>query len=214
MLRSLHVRRCPVCAIDAQHSLHCGVRRMNEHLKNIHQMQPMSSENFKSLPMVEASKTGSKGSYEVKRSEQQPDGFRSDSVFESRVQLLKSCVYFTGEEDSLTAGQGFFQGTHNPFSEEILNIFIQAKEKCNQAGSTLVRQHAVRNAQNGICEKVFLPIEHKSAQCYARTVAHFVYFCSKVQWNGRPKDDFSALSILKHVLFQKHVGITQTFITR
>lgn len=209
-----------MCEHGARHSLHVGIRRMNEHMLNIHgRTSGFNAEDFKVLPTVAASKTGTRGSYEAIQSivdVTTPDSFRTESVFEAKVGLLKSCFFFDGEEDALLEGEVWWGGKakENPFFPEVLAMLNEARDMCNRAGSTLVRQHAVRDASNEIHAKVWLPVQDRAARSYAKTVAHFLYFCSKMEWAGRPRHETSAVAMTKAVLFENHTGITQTFITR
>jgi hypothetical protein len=191
---------------------------MNEHLKNVHEHNGMNAQDFDLLPTVAAAKTGAKGSYEPIKviGVRTPDNFRTESVFEARVGLLKSCFFFEGEEEALLEGAVWWDGKakENPFFAEVLTMLTEARDMCNRAGSTLVRQHAVRDASNEIHAKVFLPVQERAARHYAKSVAHFLYFCSKMEWAGQPLHDMSAVSMMKSVLFEKHTGIAQTFITR
>ena len=203
--------------MGARHSLHLDLRRMNEHMRNVHERTGMNGEEFRMLQTVAAAKTGAKGAYEAIKLVRTQDNFRTESVFEAKVGLLKSCFFFQSEEEALVEDGGVWwagKGKANPFCVEVLAIFKLAREICDRAGSTLVRQHAVRDAENQIHPKVFLPVQDRAATYYAKSVAHFVYFCSTMMWAGRPDHDMSAREILRSVLFQRHTGITQTFITR
>ena len=203
--------------MGTRYSLHIDMRRMNEHMRTVHGRNGMNSEEFRNLQTVAASKTGAKGSYETIKVVRAQDDFRTESVFEAKMGLLKSCFFFQSEEEALVEEVAVWwtgKGTANPFFAEVLAIFKLAREMCDRPGSTHVRQHAVRDAANEIHPKVFLPVQARAATYYAKSVAHFVYFCSKMMWAGRPDHDMSATTILKSVLFQKHTGITQTFITR
>ena len=203
--------------MGTRYSLHLGIRTMNEHMRNVHGHPGFNSEEFKVLQTVTASKTGAKGSYVAVKVVRSPDDFRNEHVFEAKVGLLKSCFFHQSEEEALVQEDAVWwtgKGTENPYFAQVLAIFELARQMCDRAGSTHVRQHAVRDAANEIHPKVFLPVQARAATYYAKSVAHFVYFCSKMMWAGRPEHDMSATEILKSVLFQRHTGITQTFITR
>lgn len=192
---------------------------MNEHMRNVHAHGGFNSDQFKKLQTIAATKTGPKRSYvalQVVRAAAKDD-FRTESVFEGKVGLMKSCVYHAGEEQSLLEEKSVWwtgKGKDNPFYNQVLAILDAARDMCDRPGSTHVRQHAVRDAANEIHPKVFLPVQARAASYYAKSVARFVYFCSKIKWDGRPDHDLSASAILKSVLFEKHKRITQTFITR
>lgn len=204
--------------MGSQFSLHIDFRTMNEHLRNVHDPHVgFNRDQFKELQTVEGTKTGPKRSYVAVPVVRAPDDFRTESVFEGKVGLLKSCFYHTGEEQSLVEEKAVWwtgKGKDNPYFNQVLAILNAARDMCDRPGSTHVRQHAVRDAGNAISPKVFLPVQKRAASYYAKSVAHFIYFCSKVKWDGRPDHDLSASAILKSVLFEKHKRITQTFITR
>lgn len=206
-----------MCEVGSQFSLHLGIRTMNEHMKNVHVQVGFNSQQFQDLPTVAATKTGPKRSYVAVQVVRAPDDFRTESVFEGKVGLLKSCFFHQSEEQALVEDKAVWwtgKGKQNPYYTQVLAIFEAARNMCDRPGSTHVRQHAVRDAANEIHPKVFLPVQARAASYYAKSVAHFVYFCSKVRWDGRPEHDLSASEILKSVLFEKHTRITQTFITR
>ena len=203
--------------MGSQYSLHLKIRTMNEHMRNVHDHVGFNGEQFKDLQTVAATKSGPKRSYVSVQVVRAPDDFRTESVFEGKVGLLKSCFYHTNEEQSLVEDKAVWwtgKGKDNPYFNQVLAILNAARDMCDRPGSTHVRQHAVRDAANEIHPKVFLPVQARAATYYAKSVAHFVYFCSKMMWAGRPDHDLSATQILKSVLFQRHTGITQTFITR
>lgn len=186
-------------------------------MRNVHKNCGFNVEEFKDLQTVAASKTGPKLSYVAVQVVRPPDDFRNEHVFEAKVGLLKSCFFHHSEEEALVQEHAVWwtgKGTENPYYTQVLAIFELARHMCDRPGSTHVRQHAVRDAANEIHPKVFLPVQARAATYYAKSVAHFVYFCSKVMWAGRPDHDMSATEILRSVLFQRHTGITQTFITR
>jgi hypothetical protein len=85
---------------------------MNEHIRASHIGHgTISKEEFERLDMVLGSKIGRHKSY-VEHSNRPAlildSGFRSESLFESRVGLLKSCVFHDGEEEQCVVNATFF----------------------------------------------------------------------------------------------------------
>ena len=101
-----------MCPHGADFSLQLEVRRMNEHIKASHIGHgTISREEFERLELVLGSKSGRHKSY-VEHSNRPAlildSGFRSESLFESRVGLLKSCVFHDGEEEQCVVNATFF----------------------------------------------------------------------------------------------------------
>lgn len=188
---------------------------MNEHRKLNHAAVPLNKEEFLVLEKVSATKAGKKMSWvEVKHVA--ADDFRSESQLESRLGLLKSCVFFEGEEAEIENGSFFWnEQEQNPFLDPVIKLLERAQVLCSRAGSTLVRQHMKRDVDNKINATVFMPISlKKTLHCYAGTIAQFVYFCTKATWTNGLRHFSCAQDLLKQVLFEEHTSITQTFITR
>ena len=175
----------------------------------------MNSDEFLALESVTASKSGKKRSWVESRQEIQDD-FRSESNLESRLGLLNSCVFFDGEEKELELGSFFLDPEQaNPYMDGVLQVIERAEVLCRQPGSTLVRQHMRRDAENKISAKVFAPVAtSKVAIRYAATAAKLVYFCTKAKWLNGPRTFTDAKDILQQILFEEHTNISQTFMTR
>lgn len=79
---------------------------MNEHRKLIHEVVPLNKEQLDLLEQVPATKASQRKSWtEVKTVVE--DDFRSESLLESRLGLLKTCVFFQGQEEALETGDFF-----------------------------------------------------------------------------------------------------------
>lgn len=205
-----------MCIQGSIGSLQSDLRRMNEHRKLIHEVVPLNKEQLDLLEQVPATKASQRKSWtEVKTVVE--DDFRSESLLESRLGLLKTCVFFQGQEEALETGDFFWRGQDsNPFIQEVIQIFERAETLCGRPGSSLVRQQAKRDAENNISAKVFMPVSRrKTLNRYAETVSHLVYFCTKATWTTNPQPKgFRAKEILKQVLFEENTKISQTFMTR
>jgi hypothetical protein len=191
---------------------------MNQHLQKIHGAPPITSDQFHRLESVMAMKDGPKGSYVEKKEEILAEDPRSESLFESRIGLLNSSLLYLGNERHMTCDRTFFfkfEGKQNPFFQGVMDIFERARILCTKPGSTLVRQQMMRNAENLVTCKVFLPIFQKTMLKYAIQVANFVYFCNKSPWEGPGTRHFiDVQDCMFQVLTEPHTSISQTFITR
>ena len=201
------------------YSLHATIRRLNEHRKT-HGAAPLTSIEFASLERVEATQTGLKHSWvQVKPPlVQAPDDFRSESLLESRLSLLKSSLFFDGEleGDSHADISKFFHQSaslpENPFLGSVLSLFERTEKLCRTAGSSICRQHAMRNCEGVITTKCFQTVTSKSQRVYAISVAAYVYYLSKTTLVSKFRPD--AEHYLSEALFEKNISITQTFTTR
>jgi hypothetical protein len=217
------VSRCPICKKGQTGYLQTDIRRMNEHLKT-HGAAPLSRQEFDQLVRVHASKKGRSYVEPQDESEEEQGDFRCESHFECQVGLLKSSLIFQdGECIAAMESDLFFnlEGTSvhkgiNPFFQGVKDLFERAAALCGRAGSTLVRQQAQRNCEAKVTSKVFSIVTKKTCDRYAKRVAHFVYFCSKLNWDvdGRSFMNNNATDILMAVLFEKHRTISQTFVAR
>lgn len=181
----------------------------------------MRLEQFKQLKRVQATKTGLKRSWlQVTVTSTQPEDFRSSSLLECRLGLLKTCLFFQGEEESVAGAAvaaSFFIGDHvNPFRQGVEALFLRTARICRSAGSTLCRQQALRDGQGCVSSKVFDTVTPVTIRRYAASVADFVYFCSKSAWTSDVScfDFKDPESILAAALFEPLVSIKQTFMTR
>ena len=191
---------------------------MNQHRKKHIGASYLSIAEFNGLERVQATKTGLKQSCEEKK-EMAAEDFRSESLMEARVGLLRTSLFFDGEIERLSSSalKGcFLQDGDNPFFESVLVLLTRAERLCRAAGSALCRQHAVRAMNGEISAKVFFPVTTGTARRYASSIADFVYFCSKSQWASGVTDvDLQdAESILRAAMFEKCITIQQTFMTR
>ncbi len=210
--------RCSLCPFNVSYSLQATLRRLNEHRKT-HGAAPLTSIEFAGLERVEATQTGLKHSWvQVKPLVQIPDDFRSESLLESRLALLKSSLFFDGEleGDSHADVSKFFQKTsslsENPFLVSVLSLFERTDKLCRTAGSSTCRQHAMRNCEGVVTAKCFETVTPKTQKVYAKSVADYVYYLSKTTRASKLRAD--AEDYLSEALFEKNVSITQTFTTR
>ena len=224
-----------MCPRGSNHSLYTSVRRMNEHRKRFHADQgPVSSEEFISFESVQAVQTGIKNSYVEQRVKPLENDFRSESLFESWVGLLKTCIYHDEEENASIVDSALFvvPGPNvlwDGLFEGVVKLFARTNFLCRQPGSTMVRHQMMRDEQSKVSSKVFHPVTVTAAKRYAYhvenqivryvtlcdtlyQVTEFVYFCVQVGFQGAASKDI--LSILSGVLFEESVSIKQTFIAR
>jgi|LauGreDrversion4_2_1035121.scaffolds.fasta_scaffold392676_2 hypothetical protein len=191
---------------------------MNQHIQKIHGAPPITSDQFQSLESVMATKDGPKGSFVEVKEEIVAEDPRSESLFESRVGLLNSGLLYLGNERHMECDVSFFfkfEGKQNPYHQGVMDMFERASKICNTPGSTMVRQQMMRNADNLVTSKVFLPIFQKTLSKYAIQVANFVYFCNNSHWKGPGTRHFiDVQDCLFQVLTEPHTSISQTFITR
>jgi len=169
-------RRCPLCPRGANHSLQFSIRRMNEHRRHYHVgYSNLMYEEFINLESVQAVQNGMKKSYvEQKKAIGQLDNdFRSESLLEARVGLLKTCIYYEQEEESCMVDPSLFvvADQKSPLWDELFNgvikLFAKTEVLCRQPGSTMVRHQMMRNEENVVSSKVFHPVTTRSAKRYA-----------------------------------------------
>ena len=145
--------------------------------------------------------------------------FRNDSLFEAKVGLLKDGILFCeGEETRMGPEVGLLFPKHpeNPHHKAVLDFLLHADTLCSRMGSTHCRQQAMRDWEGNVSPKCFHPVQGKTAQGYAVTIAKFIFFCERADWSGRRVVDrnHTVIDVLRTVLFEPCVLITQTFITR
>ena len=205
--------------MGAQHCLHPSLRRMNEHIKNRHEGGTgLSGEQFGALATIQASKSGHKASWieilPTKTAAREQEDYRSESILESKLRLLKTYIFHIGEENSSEHGDFFCKiGDTNMFKEDVVSLMTNTTRLCQNAGAEIVRQQAMRNAENQISSKSFLPVQPGSVVRDAGTVAQFVFFCSKAPWDAKPKE-LNTKNILSNAFFERNTTITQTFMMR
>jgi hypothetical protein len=210
-----------MCAKGKTYSLQKELRRMNEHLKTVHDAAPISMATFLVLEVVNATNTGPHHSYvEIDVFDEATRDFRSESDMEARVGLLSSSLLYLGKERDLKAEKNYFykypaDGIVNPFRAGVMEVFERAATLCTDSGSTHVRQQMMRDEKNIVGSKTFRLVKPKSHDRYATNVANFVYFCNKAPWDEGGKRTFATVQdCLLHVLTEEHKSISQTFITR
>lgn len=177
-----------MCPRGSNYSLQASLRRMNQHRKNCHADQGyLSCEAFLSLECVQAVQTGIKKSYVEKADKLSKNDFRSESLFESTVGLLKSCIYFDQEEEScivdsslfVASGQKAQKALWDDIFEDVRRLFARTDLLCRQAGSTMVRHQVMRNEENIVSSKVFHPVTADTAKRYARHVCNNAFTCMR-----------------------------------
>ena len=95
-----------MCIQGSIGSLQSDLRRMNEHRKLIHGAVSLNKEQLNLLEQVPATKASQRTSWTEVKMEVEDD-FRSESLLESRLGLLKTCVFFEGEEEAVEKGDFF-----------------------------------------------------------------------------------------------------------
>jgi hypothetical protein len=191
---------------------------MNVHRKTVHLgSTPLVS--LLALETCQADRTGKKNSLvEVAAAGPPTTNFRNESHFEAKVGLLKSTIiFFDGEESKMGSEVGlhFPKYPENPHYMEVLEFLRLADSLCLRAGSEHCRQQALRDCEGNTSAKVFHPVQAKTAQNYAVTVANFIYFCERAPWSGKQAIGTSSVrDVLMRVLFEARVSIDQTYVTR
>jgi hypothetical protein len=204
-------------------SLQKDFRRMNEHRKRIHGAIGLTKEEFENLESCEAWKPTEKCSFRAvdraKTSLEVGVDFRMESLFESKVGLLKSSIiFFEGEEMRLGADcLRYFNNYEapNPYKAEVIAFLRTANTLCSRVGSELCRQQAMRNAEGVTTSACFRPIQSAALYKYAAIVAHLVYFVTKCPWDHPTAVNLTDVpSILHAIFFEPRISIQQNFMTR
>ena len=147
--------------MGAQHCLHPSLRRMNEHIKNRHEGGTgLSGEQFGALATIQASKSGHKASWieilPTKTAAREQEDYRSESILESKLRLLKTYIFHIGEENSSEHGDFFCKiGDTNMFKEDVVSLMTNTTRLCQNAGAEIVRQQAMRNAEPDFKQIIF-----------------------------------------------------------
>ena len=214
--RFMYFFRCGQCS-----SLQKDLRRLNEHIKRSHQgAQPLTS--TEGLHTCQAVKSKANGAYlevcdgPVISTE---EDFRSESAFEMKIGFLKTDILLAEGERELLRSEFkmfFYQDTTkpNPWYDEVLAFLETGKALCNEAGASLCRQLCMRDSEGKCSHKSFSPVQKASLKKYASRVADLIWFATKCPWETPLPDLSSLLSILKSILFEPHLSIQQTFMTR
>lgn len=147
---------------------------MNEHIKRCHpERLRLSVEDFNKLETVSATQSGPKNSYiELGATQLVQNDFRSESLLESRLGLLKSCIFHDQEEEACMVDSALFV---KPDQKElwdtlfagVLAMFARADFLCRQIGSTQVRHQMMRDEEGKVSAKVFHPVTPRTAHRYA-----------------------------------------------
>jgi len=211
------VHRCPHCTRNAIGSLHDCVRRMNEHIGNKHDARALTTDQFNALEVCEALKTGSKASYVQVEEVVVSEGFRHESMLEVKTGLLKcNIVFFDGEQRSIgpECQRFFFSGSINPYFAEVVSFLSLAESLCQNSGSALCRQQAMRNCEGMTTAKAFSPIQTAAQLKYAATVASLAYFVTQCPWDHSSCDKTDIITILSSIFFEPQRSIQQNYMTR
>jgi len=169
-----------MCPRGANFSLQLSLRRMNEHIRKCHaEQQCLSSETFITLESVQAVQNGIKNSYVEKSERPLVNDFRSEGTFEATVGLLKTSIYFDGEEEACVPDSSLFLDSQNTEQKaifhkiftDVIRLFARADLLCTQAGSTMLRHQVMRDHENRVSCKVFHPVTESTAKRYARHVS-------------------------------------------
>jgi hypothetical protein len=147
---------------------------MNEHIKKCHPDRPgLSAEDFDKLERATATQSGPKNSYiELSATPLVQDDFRSESLLESRLGLLKSCIFYDEEEEACLADSALFvkpaqKVLWDTLFAGVLAVFARADFLCRQIGSTQVRHQMMRDEKGKVSAKVFHPVTQRTAHRYA-----------------------------------------------
>ena len=190
---------------------------MNEHRRRIHDAQRLNPDEFLLLETCQATKHSEHSPYCAVVPTIDQEDFRHESLFEMRVGLLKfSTVFYSGEVRAITmeCKKFFNQAKTNPLYEEVLKFLETARSLCNSAGSDLVRQQAMRNAEGAVTTLTFRPVEASAMKKYAHSVADLLYFASKCPWDHGAVDLPDVISMLSCIFFERQRSIQHNFMTR
>ena len=212
--------RCNLCPKNAPHALLPSLQRMNEHRVRYHADSPALT-SLVGLQTCLAQKTGRYNSLEehVEAAIPATTDFRNASPFEAKVGLLKYGILFCEGE---AAGMGqelgalFPKHPENPHHQAVVDLLLQAETLCSRMGSEHCRQQAMRDCEGAVSAWCFHPVQNKTAKVYAVNIAKFIYFCERAVWPGRRtvSPTHTVMDVLRTVLLEPRVLITQTFITR
>ena len=210
--------RCDLCAKNAPYSLQSDLRSMNVHRKHIH-LGSIPLVSLLALETCQADRTGKKNSLvEVAAADPPTTNYRNESHLEAKVGLVKSTIiFFEGEESEMGPEVGLYFPKHpdNPHYKAVLEFLLHADSLCLRSGSDHCRQQALRDCEGNTSAKVFHPVQAKTAQNYAVTIAKFIYFCERAPWSGKKAIGASSVrDVLMSVLFETRVSIDQTYVTR
>ena len=209
-----------MCVKNAPFSLQKDIRRMNEHRASAHQASIISLEELQALETCEANKSGPKQSYkQVQVTIVTPvdEGFRSESVLEHRVGLLKWDSLFKDGEGIGMPEKIMFHCVDdgvNPFFEEVVAYLGLGKQACRKKGCELLRQQAMRDEKGIVSTKSFHVIQDESARHYATNIASIVFFAKKCTWDSSSQVLTSARTTIHSLLFEPRVSISQTYMLR
>jgi len=194
---------------------------MNEHIRRVHDGFGLSVEDFEKLESCQGWKLSPKNSFRAVTENSVEVGvdFRMESMFESKVGLLRSSIVFCdGEEARIGADCLAYFRNHkeaNPFFQPVVQFLQTADTLCRRVGSDHCRQQALRDAEGNTSCACFRPVQLSTVHKYAATVAHLIYFATKCPWDYPVQSgDWDVPSALDAIFFEPHRSIQQNFVTR
>ena len=196
---------------------------MNEHYRRSHkEAHLLTSAEFEGLEHCQAAKQKANGIFVeiiASPSEVMRDDFRSESAFEMKIGFMKQdIVLFQGELEllPLDCKNFFYQDSTNPnpWYEQVLAFLETGNSLCNEAGNSLCRQLCMRDFEGNCSSKSFSPVQKCSIKKYAGSVADLIWFATTCPWDSPLPDLSSFTSIFMSILFEPHLSIQQTFMTR
>ncbi len=195
---------------------------MNEHIRRVHGGSVITDEDFRKLETCQAWKPFGKSSFraipQAESSLEVEVDFRMESMLESKVGLLKSCiVLYEGEEQRIGSNCLRYFHSHkerNPYFDEVVTFLKKGTALCRRAGSEHCRQQAVRDADGATSESCFRPIQMDALLKYAGIVAHMIHFATKCPWDHQIFNLTDVPSILRSIFFEPRLSIQQNYMTR
>jgi hypothetical protein len=194
---------------------------MNEHIRRVHDGFGLSMEDFEKLESCQGWKLSQKNSFRAVTESSVEVGvdFRMESMFESKVGLLRSSIVFCDGEEARIGSHclGYFRNHKeaNPFFQPVVQFLQTADTLCRRVGSDHCRQQALRDAEGNTSCACFRPVQLSTVHKYAATVAHLIYFATKCPWDYPVQSgDWDVPSALDAIFFEPHRSIQQNFVTR
>ena len=194
---------------------------MNEHIRRVHDGFGLSVEDFEKLESCQGWKLSPKNSFRAVTESSVEVGvdFRMESMFESKVGLLRSSIVFCDGEEARIGAHclGYFcnHKEANPFFQPVVQFLQTADTLCRRVGSDHCRQQALRDAEGNTSCACFRPVQLSTVHKYAATVAHLIYFATKCPWDYPVQSgDWDVPSALHAIFFEPHQSIQQNFMTR
>jgi hypothetical protein len=216
------MHRCNLCQRNSPYSLQIDLRRMNSHRANTHQTPSINSDELERFESCHADRSGPKNSYKevsTTLAHPTPEDFRSESIHEHRLGLLRyGCIFNDGE-----SGRGYdISMFHvlgpklekNPYLEDVTAFLDYGNVACNKKGSHLLRQQMLRNAGGQISALTFRCVQPDALKTYAANVAKLVFFASRATWDTHSHTLTNTRTILHSLLFEPNIAISQTYMVR